>query len=343
MLTKLEQSNIKKYYELQLMDTPVIEIRMHTPEDRWPSGYFSDAEAILGVIDEFPANNLYTTINRFEGQATNRISNTAKAVSNADITHRKRLFFDFDPVRKPKTPSSDPQLDEAKARARLFMRDRQAEGWPDPVIAMSGNGYHLQYRISFESTVVSSNALSELYAAWKLKYSDSAVGFDQGVHNAARIARLYGSENMKGQPSEWLPFRHSKIIEMPPTYRTLSGVDLRKALERFKVKKLRPSRRPQYDYQTTGKGDYRTLNVEEWLIETGHYKGYNKAKGCYLIHCPFEADHTSGASYAETAIWPLEDACPTFHCFHDHCQQRQIFEVIDKIGRADEFSTKTYR
>ena len=77
-------------------------------------------------------------------------SNYAKNTTNDapdNIIQRRWLLIDCDPVRPANISASDDEKAAAKElvlEVRIHLSDC---GWPDPVIADSGNGYHLLYRI----------------------------------------------------------------------------------------------------------------------------------------------------------------------------------------------------
>jgi hypothetical protein len=47
---------------------------------------------------------------------------------------------DFDPVRPKDTSSTDAQLEAAHTKARECAQYLKAQGWPNPVAALSSNG-----------------------------------------------------------------------------------------------------------------------------------------------------------------------------------------------------------
>ncbi len=81
-------------------------------------------------------------------RAENRMKERPKATtSDAGIIRRCWLLLDFDPRRPSGISLTDAEHTAALERART-VRDRLREaGWPDPVLADSGNGAHLLYSI----------------------------------------------------------------------------------------------------------------------------------------------------------------------------------------------------
>ena len=86
-------------------------------------------------------------------------------------------------------------------------------GWPDPLYADSGNGGHLLYRVNLPRD--DEGLLQRVLKAIAAKHDDSVVEVDLGVHNAARISKLYGTLACKGDNMPERPHRMARLIETP--------------------------------------------------------------------------------------------------------------------------------
>src|SRR5262245_41391627 len=115
--------------------------------------HFADmAEAALEV--EKYAVGVYYTINpllpailSLRANRTDK-AKAGKATSDIHVRCRKWLLVDADPVREVAgIPSTDEEKAAAYETAKKVMDYLAGEDWPDPVLADSGNGYHLQYPI----------------------------------------------------------------------------------------------------------------------------------------------------------------------------------------------------
>jgi len=87
--------------------------------------------------------------------------------------------------------------------------------WERPILADSGNGAHLLYRIDLpndqEALAFVTHALAEL----DRRYSDDVVKVDVTSANAARIWKAYGTVARKGDSIPGRPHRLSRILEVP--------------------------------------------------------------------------------------------------------------------------------
>ena len=75
-------------------------------------------------------------------------------------------------------------------------------------------------------------------------------------------------------------------------------------------------------------GDLRTLDILS-LLETKDLPMSEITDRKYEIECPWACEHTTGESTASILLNDeLEEAFPVFHCFHDHCKDRGIKDVL---------------
>jgi hypothetical protein len=210
---------------IDLLFTPgsLVEGRMLATPFGTISGYFKDHAALARAICEadlqFQPTGSYYTLNEVDpvllARSNNRWTKYAR-ITTADnsIVRRRWLPVDTDPARAAGIPSSEEEHDAAMRRARVIADD-MAAAWGRPIIADSGNGAHLLYKIDLpndaESLALVSNTLAEL----DRRYSDDVVKVDVTCSNAARIWKAYGTVARKGDSVPDRPHRISRIIEVP--------------------------------------------------------------------------------------------------------------------------------
>ena len=110
-------------------------------------------------------------------------------------------------------------MNPALAKARKIRSDLFALGWPDPIMTDSGNGAQLMYRIDLPAT--DGGLVQKCTNAFALA-SDDAVSIDTSVHNPARIWRLPGTMNCKGDSIPERPHRMAKLLEAPDNLQAVS-------------------------------------------------------------------------------------------------------------------------
>jgi hypothetical protein len=94
---------------------------------------------------------------------------------------------------------------------REFLR---AQGWPDPVLADSGNGFHLLNQIDLPAD--DGGLVQRVLAAIATRLDTELVKIDRAVHNPARLCKLPFTWARKGDPTGNRPHRQARLLEVPP-------------------------------------------------------------------------------------------------------------------------------
>jgi hypothetical protein len=176
-----------------------------------------------------------------------------------NVLRRRWLPVYLDPARPAGISSSDGEHAAAIQRARTIADDMAGE-WERPIIADSGNGAHLLYRIDLandqEALAFVMGALAEL----DRRYSDDLVKVDLTCANAARIWKAYGTVARKGDS---IPGRPPRVDSDPRV-----GFDMDGYLARH------------------------------YLAVTRHKPWTSQPGGLIyeLNHCPFDAAHVNGSA-----------------------------------------------
>ncbi len=191
--------------------------------DRFPhieSGYFDYEHigSIPSLLDGLASyTGVYVTMNPVNpallARANNRLIRAKRGLttSDEDIITRRWLFIDIDPVRPAGISATDSE--KANALDKLIeVKDGLASmGFTEPLCVDSGNGFYLIYRIDGNPGV---SLIKETLEALSV-CSDDKVHIDTSVHNAARICRLAGTFNRKGEDMPDRPHRLSELLEVP--------------------------------------------------------------------------------------------------------------------------------
>lgn len=200
------------------------------------SGYFDNFAQAAGALQQYAMNpknpGIYFVLNPFSpelmARASNRFEERAKdTTQDSDITRRRWLFIDCDPKRKTGISSTEEEWQAAKSRAESVAEWLTQEyGFPEPVTASSGNGFHLHYRIDLEAGDESRDMVKNCLRAIAAKFDDDAVTIDTKVFNAARICKLYGTMARKGDSTADRPHRMSEILTVPSTLQEVPAITL---------------------------------------------------------------------------------------------------------------------
>ena len=197
----------------------VVEIRaLHatTARDRREgveSGYFDDAsKAAAAVVGLRSARGVYWTINPVApallARASNRLRRAGSGDTTADhdVVRRRWVPVDLDPVRPAGISSTDAEHAAALELARRISEDLANEGWPLPVFIDSGNGALLLYRCDLPGA--DEGQVAAVLAGLAARFDGDGVKVDTSVHNPARICRLPGTLNCKGDCTPERPPPH---------------------------------------------------------------------------------------------------------------------------------------
>ncbi len=194
-----------------------------TKSNSWPhtvSGYFDDADKLVAALAVIrTAKGIYFTPNPVDpallSRAANRIKKASKGESTQDtnIVERRWLLIDADPQRLSGISATDGEHEAALQRAREIQDYLRGLGWPEPILADSGNGAHLLYCIDLPTD--DGGLIKRCLAAIAERFDDNAVKIDQSVHNPARTWKLYGTRACKGDDTSDRPHRMSRILSQP--------------------------------------------------------------------------------------------------------------------------------
>ncbi len=186
------------------------------------SGYYDDHDALARDAQKLDAQRyqVYVTLNKVNpdllARSANRVKDYPKSTtSDNDIIRLRWLPLDFDPTRPSNISSTDEEKKAAEARAQEVRQFLRYQGWPDPVVGDSGNGFHLLYRIDLPNVQESRDVVKGALESLAFRFDDERVKLDTGVHNPARIWKLYGTVARKGDSVLNRPHRCSKILKIP--------------------------------------------------------------------------------------------------------------------------------
>ena len=269
---------------------------------------------------------VYVTLNPVDPQLLSRYSNriegyASTTTTDKQVTRRRWLLIDIDPVRPSGTSATDAQLDAATVKARAVYGYLNGIGWPAPLVAESGNGMHLLYALDLPNDDDATALVKAVLIALGERFDDAQTKVDRAVFNAARICKLYGTLANKGDHTAAAPWRLSKLLQTPA----------RAVVTPEQLRGLIPAATPG----TTAKAAASMLqsggfNLEDFLSRHGlayttdRHDGSERFK---LAACPFNPEHGNG----EAAIFRKASGALGFKCQHDSCSAKSWGDVRDLL------------
>ena len=290
------------------------------------SGYFTDAEKVVDVLSkhEFPDNmntQVYFTLNSINKEIIKKDKDNklcrGNTTADENITAYKLLLIDLDTERETGTSSSNEELEKSHQKAVKVYQTLKEYGFSEPVTALSGNGYHLLYKVNFENTPENVQLVKNFLGTLNRLFSDNMVKIDTSVFNPARICKLYGTIAAKGTPTAERPHRQAKILTVPAELSETSRDLLQSFVnEHEQPKEKTNNRRLPQRYSGT------SFNLADWLSEHNvpiRSTDTKNGDNYYILEsCPFNPEHTG----KDSAVIQKADGTLCFNCFHNSCSDK---------------------
>lgn len=289
-------------------------------------GYFNDpvllAEAAGGIS---VATGFYITINpvgpTMLARSTNRLRPGKKGLStaNVDITSRRWLLVDCDPVRPSGISATDAEHECALAGAREIREFLTQRGWPSPAFADSGNGAHLLYRVDLP--VEDRGLVTRVLKFLDFRFSDTEVHVDVGVDKAAQTTKLYGTMARKGDSTPERPHRLARLLEIPEAMKAVPTKELEELAD------LLPQKPKRQETGKRGPG----LSVEAWLHDHPNVlmqgpRPWRDGQVWVFERCPWNEEHTDRSAY----IVQFSTGTIYAGCHHTSCSSNDWASLLRK-------------
>lgn len=316
---------VRKTFELMVDD--LTEVRI-IGNNITASGYFKDVDTLLKNLKQYENRqglNFYFVMNSVNEGCYSRQqrdcfieinrNNKTPTTSDKDIVKRNWLLLDIDCERPSGVSSTDAELQKSKDKANKVYRYLKNEGFEQPIVAYSGSGTHLLYRISLDPS--ETQLVKDSLLALDMMFSDEEVKIDTSVFNASRITKLYGTMAVKGRNTKERPHRLSKIVNYP------NEIKVNDAELLIKLAKNLPEP-PKRTFQA------QEFNIDSWLSSNGivvkEQANFNGGRKLILEECPFDSSHRG----KDAAIFVLNNGAIGFKCFHASCSQYTWQDVRKK-------------
>ena len=302
-------------FEVRVLDAVSADYRREHIE----SGYF-DYEHISAVPEALKRllsfRGVYVTVNPVNpdllARAVNRLRPAGRnpTTGDTDIVRRRWLLIDCDPRRTSGVSSSNAEHESALDKAREIRDGLSSLGWPEPVLTDSGNGAQLMYRIDLpaDDGELVCRVIGEI-----AKASSEQVAIDTSVHNPARIWRLPGTMNCKGDSIPERPYRMARILNEPQDIVPVS-------LEQIQDIASYQSKDTQADVpDDERKHIMPAFDLDFWIAqycsELGSPHPWKGGRKWIFPVCPFNEAHTD-----KSAVLIQEPSgAIAFKCHHNGC------------------------
>lgn len=281
------------------------------------SGYFTNYDVLEQEIKLLEQRGLlngeqcYITLNKIKDdcyarEQRNKLIYAKQTTKDDDIIKYEYVFVDIDPVRESGISSTDSELNKA-----LDMRDDvykflKSNGFKDPIIARSGNGCHLLYKINVLNIKENEEQIKNFLKVLDLRFSNEYAKIDVTNSNPARICKLYGTLSQKGADTEKRPHRMAEI-EVPEQVEE-NQFDLVEQIASMLPKGETISRINNGNFSIEDFISKHKIGVKQIIND-------NNGTKYILESCPFNEAHSKDSP----ALFRLNSGAIAFKCFHNSC------------------------
>lgn len=311
----MNEYTIRQWYDVFKDNKELVEIRILDPETkRSYSGYFTDIETILREIKRYEKCNLYFTLNVIDPACYSReqhdkISTRPKSTtSDNEILARKWCLIDVDCEKPSDTNSTDEEKELAKSVVNNVYKFLRDEGFEQPVICDSANGFHLLYKQAMISNAQNTETMKKFLQVLDMYFSTDKVKIDCSTFNPSRICKLYGVVSRKGSDTKERPQRESSIIRVPQNINATPNEYFEKVASYLPMPEKR-DRSNNYGADSFNLDDFiatHGIKVRS-IVETPSFTKY------VLEECPFNSSHRA----PDSAVFKMRDGSFGFKCLHN--------------------------
>lgn len=292
------------------------------------SGYFKDAETLLTEFDsiDLRGRNVYITLGRvkddcFARPQSGHFEPNQQATSDPEIIAYRWLFIDFDPVRITGVSSTGAELQKARELLETVRAYLQGLGFPVPVVAASGNGYHMFYRVDIPNTEENENLIIKCLKNLSAMFDTDAVKIDTTNSNPSRICKLHGTLAQKGTSTAERPHRMSRLLTIPEPVKITPREVLQALADEL----------PDEPEPVNGRRGFTADKPTDFdLLDFMHRNGMtykedsnDRAKIFKLDNCPFDHSHQNG----DAKIFWYRNGAIAFKCHHNSCRRYKWQDV----------------
>lgn len=331
----INEQQIRKWWTL-FKGSSLVEVRLLGKTTY--SGYFTDVDTLIRQLRPLVDNKnsqyygtlqVYYTLNEINPSLYSReqrdifVKKPKSTTTDNDIIRRRLVLIDLDPNRAAGISSSDEEFEKSHLKAVEVYRYLLSEGFHEPLITKSGNGWHLYLTCDMPNDEEHNDLIKRFLQSLGRMFSDSAVELDEKVFNPARIDKLIGTWAKKGADSKDRPWRVAEIVKVPKDFGDVNDDSLFN-----KIADLLPKEEPrQVNQRQYGYGQ--PFNLVSWMNEHGVV--YRESKQGWstkyeLEWCPWVDTHSDRKRW-DSALFIDSYGKITFNCTHSHCKSRTWQDV----------------
>lgn len=299
----------------------LIEVRSFSG-NRVISGYFKNRENLMTQLAKYPNETFYIVMNSIDEACYSReqceklVEKPKSTTSDKEITRINWMLIDVDPIRASGVSATDEEKKHAGDVINKVYEYLRSEGFPKPVCADSGNGYHLLYKVDLIPG--DSEVIKDVLKVLDMYFSDDKASVDTAVFNPSRITKLYGTKARKGTSTAERPHRVSRITRIPEELQPAGKSLLQKIADQ--LPKQAPNNRPYQAFDARAFLSSHNIRIEREAPFNGGTK-------LILEECPFDSNHKA----PDSAVFLSDNGQIGFKCFHNSCSNMGWKELRQRL------------
>lgn len=334
---EIDESQIRQWWQVFNPESKLVEIRLLGKSAY--SGYFRDVETLIAqlrpLLDHnnyqyYGAMQAYFTLNEINEDLYSReqhdtfVKKPKSTTTDGDIVRRRMVLIDLDPNRAAGISASDDEFEKAHLKAVDVYRYLISQGFKEPLITKSGNGWHVYVTCDMPNDDEHNELVKRFLQSLSKMFTDDNVEIDEKVFNPARIDKLIGTWAKKGSDTEERKWRLATIVKVPSDLSPNDNELFQKIADLLPKEEPKPlpNRRVAYNNNVP-------FDLVSWLNEHGikyREKKQGTSTAYELEYCPWVDTHSDRKKW-DSALFVDTDGKITFNCTHSHCKGKTWQDV----------------
>lgn len=336
---EINESQIRQWWRVFKGDGKLVEIRLLGKNTY--SGYFTNIETLITQIKPYlDANNAqyygnlqaYYTLNEINADLYSReqrdvfVKKPKSTTTDGDIVRRCFVLIDLDPNRSAGISASNEEFEKAHLKAVDLYRYLIKEGFKEPIITRSGNGWHVYVTCDMPNDDEHNELVKKFLQSLSNMFSGGGVEIDEKVFNPARIDKLIGTWAKKGASSNERPWRIADIVKVPKDLSPNDDSLFQKVADLLPKEE---SKTLPNQYRRVAFSSNQPFDLVSWMNSHGvRYR--EKRSGSSVLYeleeCPWIDQHSDRKKW-DSALFVDDQGKITFNCTHSHCKGKTWHDV----------------
>lgn len=349
---EIDEEQIRLWWSIFKSPDRLAEIRLLGGKSSF-SGYFKTADSLITNIRyylEKETDGRYTPLQAYcifndidealyGREQHERFVNGAKTTKDDNILKRNFVLVDLDPERVSGVSASNEEFEYAHLKAVAVYRYLVGMGFSEPIICVSGNGYHLYIPCDMPNDDVHHTLVNNFLKSLGNMFSDSHVGIDQSVGNAANLTKLMGTWAKKGSCTPDRPWRQSRFVKAPKEIKANEDSLFQKIADLLPKEEPKPTPNRSRSFSGNTPFDLRSWLNEHGIVYKEDKQGVNTR--FTLEYCPWVDTHSDRKKW-DSALFLDENGKITFNCQHSHCKGK-TWQDVRLFYEPDAYSKPVYQ